>query len=177
MSELLYHISDDPQIERFVPRPVARQDLGMEPELVWAIDEAHMVNYLLPRDCPRACFYALPESTQADIERLMGTSSASRIIAIESAWFERVRSSRLYQYVFSKEGFRLQDAGAGYYVSPQTIVPLERRVIDDPLGALLERGVELRITPSLWLLYDQLPASSLQFSLIRMRNAQQRPAS
>lgn len=174
MSELLYHISDNPQIERFVPRPVGPHVVGTEPELVWAIDEAHMVNYLLPRDCPRACFYALPESTEADIERFLGTSSASQVIAIESVWFERARSSRLYQYVFGKDQFRLYDAGAGYYVSPQTVRPLERRVIEDPLGALIARGVELRITPSLWPLYDQLPRSSLQFSLIRMRNAQPR---
>lgn len=177
MSEVVYHISDDPAIERFVPRPVLTHLEGTESALVWAIDEMHVVNYFLPRNCPRACFYPLPDSTPEDIERFMGPCCPAQVIAIESAWFERACSCRLYQYVFAKEQFRLFDPNAGYYVSPQTVIPLERRVIDDPLGQLLERGVELRVTPSLWVLHDQLPASSLQYSIIRMRNAQPRPAS
>ena len=44
-------------------------------------------------------------------------------------------------------------------------------VFDDPIGELLGREVELRFVPSLWPLRDAVVASSLEFSLIRMRNA------
>ena len=53
----LYHFSEDPTIERFVPRaPLARPEV--EP-LVWAIDEWHQPIYFVPRDCPRVCFWPL----------------------------------------------------------------------------------------------------------------------
>jgi len=48
--------------------------------------------------------------------------------------------------------------------------------VDDPIGELLARGVELRFVRSLWHLRDSVVASSLQFSLIRMRNALPRKA-
>jgi hypothetical protein len=44
-------------------------------------------------------------------------------------------------------------------------------VFDDPVSELLQRGVKLRIVPNLWPLRDAVVASSLQFSMIRMRNA------
>ncbi|MBC8163249.1 MAG: hypothetical protein H7Z42_18730, partial [Roseiflexaceae bacterium] len=52
--------------------------------------------------------------------------------------------------------------------------PTAVRVIDDLAEALLARQVELRIVPSLWPLADAVAASSLEFSNIRMRNAQPR---
>jgi len=45
----------------------------------------------------------------------------------------------------------------------------------DALAELTHRDVELRVTPSLWPLRDAVVASTLQFSLIRMRNATPRP--
>jgi hypothetical protein len=45
------------------------------------------------------------------------------------------------------------------------------QVIEDPVSALLERGVELRIQPSLWALRDAIIESTLAFSIIRWRNA------
>ncbi|HMG50328.1 MAG TPA: hypothetical protein VK597_07005, partial [Inquilinus sp.] len=55
----LFHFSDDPAIERFEPRPVrvpSARPAGREwlnGPLVWAIDDAHQMLYLFPRDCPR----------------------------------------------------------------------------------------------------------------------------
>jgi hypothetical protein len=46
--------------------------------------------------------------------------------------------------------------------------------IDDVLAALIERDVELRVMPSLRKLRDAVVASTLQFSIIRIRNAQPR---
>jgi hypothetical protein len=51
-------------------------------------------------------------------------------------------------------------------VIPRSVTP-----IDDLLGELLAYDVELRVMPSLWRLRDAVVASTLQFSIIRMRNA------
>ena len=48
-------------------------------------------------------------------------------------------------------------------------------VVENPVSELLTRGVDLRVLSNLWSLRDAVVASSLQFSIIRMRNAQPRP--
>jgi hypothetical protein len=50
------------------------------------------------------------------------------------------------------------------------------RVLEDPVSELRHRGVELRVLSDLWPLRDAVVASSLQFSIIRMRNALPRGA-
>jgi uncharacterized protein DUF6886 len=170
MPDTLYHVSDAPGIARFDPRP-APEGSGQQGGMVWAIDRAHLHNYLLPRDCPRVTFYALPESTPADVDRLMAGTSASYVVAIESGWLPRVLSERLYCYELPGSSFTLADAGAGYYIARAPVVPRAARPIDNLLGELLAHDVELRVMPSLWKLRDAVVASSLQFSIIRMRNA------
>jgi hypothetical protein len=56
-------------------------------------------------------------------------------------------------------------------VSRASVVPTGVKVVSDPLAELVARGVELRILPNLWSLRDAVVSSSLQFSIIRMRNA------
>jgi hypothetical protein len=52
----LFHFSDDPEIVRFVPRPIrtlVERPAGLKwlnGPLVWAIDEPHEPMYLFPRD-------------------------------------------------------------------------------------------------------------------------------
>lgn len=168
----LYHISEQSDIARFEPRPPPNAQSGVTEAVVWAVDGAHLHNYLLPRDCPRVTFYPVATSTPHDVEQLMNGSSARYIIAIESGWLATLRTSRLYQYLLPADTFAVLDAGAGYHISHQPVVPLEVRAIDDILAALLLHDVELRITPSLWPLRDRVIDSTLQFSIIRMRNAQ-----
>ncbi len=59
----------------------------------------------------------------------------------------------------------------GYTISRQRVTPLAMRTIDNMLLELAGHDVEIRIQPSLWPLYDAVVNSSLQFSMIRMRNA------
>ena len=175
MSDALYHISEKPNIARFEPRPAPSPSSGAEGEMVWAIAGRLLHNYLLPRDCPRVTFYALPDSAPEDIERLMGQSAADHIVAIESGWYERACTTRLYCYELPPATFTsYKDEGAGYYTSRETVLPLSMRPIDHPLCEMLERNVELRSTPSLWPLRDAVVDSTLQFSIIRMRNARPR---
>ncbi len=53
----------------------------------------------------------------------------------------------------------------------ETVTPLEVRPVVDLLRRLVEAGVELRVTPSLWPLNRAVVSSTLHYSAIRMRNA------
>lgn len=167
---MLFHVSEEEGIERFEPRwsESAGQDV------VWAIDADRLRNYLLPRECPRVTYYAGPQTVNADVEQFLGKSDA--VVAIESAWFERLQSCRLFCYHLPPDTFECIDECAGYLVSRVPVVPARVEVLDDLILELLRRGVELRFIPNLWPLRDAVVASTLQFSIIRMRNAQSRIA-
>ena len=167
---MLFHVSEESGITRFEPR-ASEYVSGL---VVWAIEESRLCNYLVPRECPRVTYYAGAGASAVDVARFLGSSPA--VVAIESAWLERVKSTRLYCYHMPPETFECLDACAGYFVSRVPVVPSRIEVFDDPVGELQRRGIELRIVPSLWPLRDAVVASSLQFSLIRMRNAAPRTA-
>lgn len=171
----VYHVSDLPDIVRFEPRHANSSHPHLDAPVVWAVDEAHLHNYLLPRDCPRVTFYAGNNSSADDVERILGGTSAAYVVAIESCRLAEVQQLRLYVYQLPDDSFSVYDRGAGYYLSREAVEPLRIQQVDNILGELLARDVELRIMPSLWKLRDQVLASSLQFSFIRMRNAQPRP--
>ena len=163
---MLFHVSEQAGIDRFDPRwsEIAGR------EVVWAIDADHLRNYLLPRDCPRVTYYAGPQTESADVEKFLGKSEA--VVAIESGWVERIRSCRLFCYHLPADTFECLDECAGYFVSNAPVVPTRVEVLDDLIVELLKRNVELRFVPNLWPLRDAVVASTLQFSLIRMRNSQ-----
>jgi hypothetical protein len=169
MEHILYHFSEDPAIRRFDPR---RSPLHPALEaIVWGIDADHAPLYYLPRDCPRVCFRAAAGSTPEDIDRFLSTTSASRVIAVEGGWIGRIRETTLYRYLLPGTGFTLQDANAGYYVTTRPVEPLGIEPMDDLIGAILAEDIELRVTPSLWPIRDAVADSTLEFSLIRMANA------
>lgn len=171
----LFHVSDRPGITLFEPRTTyAGHPLQPERPVVWAIAERMVHNYLLPRDCPRVTFYARPDSDPADVARLLGHTAARFVVAVESGWLAAIREATVYLYEFPAEGFVMIDEGAGYYTRDTAVAPLSVRRIDNLLGELVARDVELRVTPSLWPLRDAVLASTLQFSFIRMRNARPR---
>jgi hypothetical protein len=162
---MLFHVSEDGTIERFVPRS---PETGGEP-VVWAIDADRLRNYLLPRDCPRVTFYAGPRTTPADVERVLGSNPA--VVAIEQSWLERTRQCRLYCYHLPRDTFECIDDCAGYFVSRVVVAPVGVQVLDDPIAELQRRDVDLRIVSNLLPLRDVVVTSTLQFSIIRMRNA------
>ena len=93
------------------------------------------------------------------------------MVAIEGGWLDRLRATRLYRYVLPEESFEsLHDYGA--HVSRQAVVPLGVEPLPDLLGLFPAAGVELRICRSLTPLAHAVVASTLHFSLIRMRNAE-----
>ena len=161
---MLFHVSDRGDIEHFEPRV-----LNDGPPLVWAIDAVHLCNYLLPRDCPRVTFGVGSKAAPADIAQLLEPNH--RVVAIEAAWEERVREATVFLYDMPPEPFVLSDANAGYWTSPKAVTPLSRRPLTGLPTRIAEHGAMLIVLPSLWPLHDAVAASSLEYSMIRMRNA------
>lgn len=165
----LWHVSENPNITFFNPRlPPSPHPLLQSP-VVWAVDPQRLAHYLLPRDCPRVCFYALPDSSKPD-RHLLGSSQ--HVVAIESAWLERAWQTALTLYRFDPSDFECCDQEAGYWVSSQPQQPVETQTYPSALQALAATGVEIRVLPNLWPLQRQVVLSGLAFSCIRMRNAQ-----
>jgi len=167
---MVFHASEEPGLKRFEPRPTKCAD---DP-VVWAIDAERLRNYLLPRECPRVTYYAGAASDPADVERFLGESKA--VVAVESGWFSRIGSCRLYCYHFQPDTFECVDECAGYFISRVPVTSTRVDVCDDVITELLRRNVELRFVPNLWHLHETVAASTLQFSMIRMRNALPRPS-
>lgn len=175
MTQRLFHISEDFGIARFEPRPVPSPDSGVIGDAVWAVAESHLSNYLLPRDCPRICFRAGPGTTAQDHETFL--LGARRVVAFEAVWLDRVRSTALAVYEMPATSFEEALPEAGYWISRQAATPLSLRRVDDILGELAGAGAEVRLLNEFWTLRDAVVASSLEFSVIRARNARPRQSS
>lgn len=166
---MLYHFSEQSGIVLFEPRTMdSRPD---EPAMVWTIDSFHAPHYFFPRECPRVCIWPYDKTTDKDKARFFGHSGTDRIVAIESGWYERMCSTPIYRYAFDPEPFELYDRNAGYYTTTRTVRPAEVTRLDNLPGQLADLGIELRITPSLLPLRDAILSSTVNFSMIRMRNA------
>ncbi|SEM88915.1 DUF6886 family protein [Paenibacillus sp. OV219] len=166
---MLYHFSEDPNIKLFTPRQLEyRLD---EPAMVWAIDAFYAVHYYFPRDCPRICLWPMKGTTAEDRERFFGLSCTERLLAIESAWLDRLRTTVLYRYRFDDADFELYEANAGYYTATKEVKPVSVERMDDLLQWIVSAGVELRVMPSLQQLRDAVLTSTVNFSMIRMKNA------
>ena len=164
----LYHFSEEANIGLLEPQPPAGNP-GGEP-LIWGVAEDRASLYWFPRDCPRVAYRALPTTTPQDRALFLGHTVAERVIAVESAWLDRLREARLYAYRLSPDGFRMVGMD-GYFVTKQPVRPLDVEPVGDVLARLRDAGVELRLTPSLWPLHDALLDSTLQFAMLRMKNA------
>jgi hypothetical protein len=176
--DVVFHLSEEPNIGRFYPRPAPSTNPGAPTgEMVWAVDRERLPNYLVPRDCPRVTFYVKADTTPEDAARLMLGTSARRVVAIETGWLERLRNCRLYRYELPGATFEQLGEGTGHHISRESVTPIRVVPIPDLLAELTGHDVELRVMPSLWKLRDAVIASTIQFSIIRWRNARPRPAS
>ncbi len=165
---MLYHVSEESGICRFDPRPSHH----IESPVVWAIHEDRLQNYLVPRNCPRVTFYAGNNTSDADVERFLGSSSA--VVALETSWWKRVEACRLFCYEMPPESFSCFDDCAGYFISHEPVEPVSVRVYDNAANAILSRGVELRVLRNLRPLRDAVVASTLRYSVIAMRDGGER---
>jgi hypothetical protein len=162
----LWHVSEDPAVEVFVPRRVERHALD-EP-LVWAVDTPHQWLYWFPRDCPRATWCAGADTSDEDVERWLDGDRGRRVAVIESRWLERMRTANVYAYRLPPETFEPWDK---FSVSRETVVPLELVELGDLLARHADAGNELRVAPALHPLWERVVETTLDYSGIRLRNA------
>ena len=163
----LWHVSENPAIERFEPH-VSETAEEREP-LVWAIDTRHLPFYWFPRQCPRGTFWADRSTDPVDAARLLGRSS--RVHAIEEGWLERMRTTAVFAYRLPDASFEPHPEVGGYWIARTAVEPVDVQPLGD-LAARHERAeIELRVLPNLWPLWDEVVASTLEFSGMRLRNA------
>ncbi|MET7332725.1 DUF6886 family protein [Nonomuraea sp. NPDC005650] len=164
------HFSEDPTIERFVPH-VAPTSIMSEP-YVWAVDHDRSPDYWFPRACPRALAWVGPRTTEEDAARIVGAGCGERVHAIEYGWLKELREARLYAYRLPADAFAPIGDPPSAVVSTVAVTPLgppER--VGDLFELHAEAGIQLRVLPSLWPFWDEVIASTLEFSGIRLRNA------
>lgn len=164
----LFHVSEERNISKFSPR----YSPYINKPVVWAISENKLVNYLFPRDCPRIAYSAGKDTSKTDKKHFLACSQ--QVIAIEALWYERATTTMLYLYELPASAFNLFDSIAGYYTTDTIVTPIDKHIVDDPIKELLTKNIELRILPSLWRLHDAIVDSTLEFSIIRMKNARPR---
>ena len=137
---MLFHISENGQIDIFIPRP--SKPIWGGKKYVWAIHNNKLNNYILPRDCPRICI------TGNEIQRFSNWVSSkslidkATLIFYPDFWQKRIDNCQLYRYAFNPKNFELIDTIAGYYVSTQIEIPIEKLVIDNCLAELEKRKVK-----------------------------------
>jgi len=164
----VFHYNEDGTIRRFAPH-VPQSNPG-HPASVWAIDAAHSPLYWFPRFCPRISVWARDEAEQAAFTELF-ESEASRIVAAETDWMERVRDGKLYRYVLDAAAFKPWDEADGQYITEQVVYPERVELLDDLLALHAAAAVEVRFTPRLGALMDRILESGLPFSFVRIRDA------
>ena len=165
----LFHVSEESDIDKFVPRIPKREDMDKSKGLVWALTESALPNWLMPRDCPRVGFRTVEESTQDDIAKFF-SSPSRHCVAIEHGWHKRMLETTLYLYEFNDTNFYFDDI-AGFYVSDRTEIPISVVKYENLYEELFRRNVEVRILNNLWELGETVQKSTLKWSLCRMANA------
>jgi hypothetical protein len=169
--EVVYHFSEDPNIEVFRPRrsrPLPGHLEGRD--LVWAIDQYHAPAYFFPRECPRIILWALGKSTDADIDRWMDGPGCLMAAFIEERWLPEFESCRLYRYSFDPAGFEDVRDGGGH-VSADVVCPTSVKSVGPLTEALEAANVRLKAVESLQVFAGSI-FSSLHFSGIRLRNSE-----
>lgn len=89
---------------------------------------------------------------------------------IESTWLERVRAVTLYAYRMPTEPFDVVEDDR-FYIAATTVDALERVQLGDLLTRHADLGIEVRIAPTLYPLWDRVIETTLDYSGIRLRNA------
>ena len=167
----LFHISEEPEIKIFHPRPSPQFYDSVKGDVVFAISEKLLHNYLLPRDCPRVTYYKGINTSEKDTAQFFGNSNADYIINVEECRKEKIWSVKLYKYEFSPKNFVLLDETAGYYVSSKSEIPVEVTEITNVSDEISKKNIELRFLPEIQSLAKEVAKSTLNFSIIRMGNS------
>lgn len=166
----LFHISEDPTIQSFEPRPANTTTWPqLTRQYVWVVSDEMVHNYFSPRNCPRVCWMIGPKTTQAEKDRFRCVGDQRAIIAVEHSWKEHITACKLYQYEFSPRNFYPIDYCAGYYISEQVEIPIAVTTLEQPLELLTERGIRIEFHEDLEPIRQMTAHSTYRFSNIRMK--------
>jgi len=169
------HLSDDPGVDVFVPRPVLVPSVRqsghdwLNGPLVWAVSRRRRATYLFPRDCPRIVLWATEATTDADRERWLG-DHAGMVAYVEADWMDRLSTEQLACYELPPASFEPLEQDPWMAISRLPVRPVASTIVPDLLAALEDDGARLvvmnRLTPlaGVW-------DSSVHASGIRLRNA------
>lgn len=165
--EKLFHLSENGNLNQFVPKP-SKEMWGFE-KYVWAISEAKVHNYLLPRACPRIC---LTKNEVNIIEDWVDDQGSKAYIFVPFEWVEMIAECTLYKYQFGPDHFVEIDAIAGYFVSPKIEVPVGMERIDNCLRSLSLSDVQVKFLeiPQMIQLRELVLESAKEFSIIKWDN-------
>jgi hypothetical protein len=168
------HFSEDPTIRRFAPHVAVTSNVA-DP-YVWAVGYDRCPDYWFPRQCPRAMAWVTSSTSDNDRHRILGPGGGTRVHAVEFGWIEAMRSAKLWAYRLPAAAFRPIGDPPHALVMQQTLEPL---AAPEPVGDLFalheQAGIQLRVLENLWPFWDEVIASTLGFSGIRLRNARPRP--
>ena len=117
MPQYLYHFSEDPSIEVFIPRVAPTQQVVGA--YVWADAEETSPRYWFPRDCPRATWWR--------------GDGSDRVHAIQWDWLDRFIECELYAYRFDAAPFSKNPEGGGWRTT-ETVEPLGVEAVGPLLG-------------------------------------------
>jgi hypothetical protein len=171
----LFHVSEASDLECFVPRLPPSTDAGVHHPVVWALHEDRLINYLVPRDCPRVTYYAKASTTACDRQTFFASPASRAVVVIEAAWWSTALHTPLFLYEFDPADFVPSLPEAGYWTSTVPVEPVAVHRLSRPLDQVLLSGAELRVVPDLHATRAAVLASSLAFSCLRMRNADRGP--
>ncbi|MEY5041245.1 MAG: hypothetical protein RLZZ414_793, partial [Bacteroidota bacterium] len=113
----MYHVSEN-KIEVFYPRK-SPLDAPIHGDFVWAIGEKLLHNYVLPRDCPRVCYYPKTFSQMLSYSCMFNLDKKPFVVAVPQYMFDTILNTKLYIHQFAPFNFKLIDEIANYYVSAQ----------------------------------------------------------
>jgi hypothetical protein len=159
-------VSENPSIEQFEPH-VSATAASDEPR-VWAIDTRHLPLYWFPRECPRGTFWATSRTSASDKALLAG---GARVHLVERSWIAAMRTTRVYAYRLPEGPFAEDGEVGGYWLSRETVVPVEVVELGDLVARHETAGIELRLLDNLWPSWNRVVASTLEYSGIRLHNA------
>jgi len=169
----VYHFSEDPYIPIFAPHRSATSTV--DGAWVWACDAHRAPCYWFPRDCPRATFWPLdPDSLSPEADGLL--AGATRVHAMQNDWLADMKRAKVFVYTFDGSSFQsttdvFEADGHGFWVSQETLTPLDVSPLGDLIETHAEAGIELRMVNNLAAFWQRvIKTPGLDFSGIRLRN-------
>jgi hypothetical protein len=104
------------------------------------------------------------------VELWLDGDRARRVAVVENHWLERMRTATLYGYRMPSDAFDVVEDDR-FHIACTAVDALERVELSDLLARHADAGVELRIAPALYPLWDKVIETTLDYSGIRLRNA------